>query len=100
MLTIAADKSVGDNGATSTSTESEANIAADKAAAAEAEGGKAEYHRAERTYGLVQRALTLPSTADLDSITAKLDAGVLKLTIPKHSPSKHVPGVKKITVEV
>ena len=43
------------------------------------------YHCVERTYGAMQRVLTLPEDADGDAIDAKFDNGVLKLRIPKHA---------------
>jgi HSP20 family protein len=43
------------------------------------------YHCVERTYGVMQRVITLPEDADGDAIDAKFNNGVLKLRIPKHA---------------
>jgi len=43
------------------------------------------YHCVERTYGVMQRVLTLPEDADGQAIEAKFNNGVLKLRIPKHA---------------
>jgi HSP20 family protein len=41
------------------------------------------YHCMERSYGFVQRILSLPDDADTDAIDARFKNGVLKLRIPK-----------------
>lgn len=41
--------------------------------------------RRERPFGAFRRQLTFPEDADLEAITAKVTAGVLKLTIPKRA---------------
>lgn len=41
------------------------------------------YHWVERSYGVVQRMLSLPEDADVDAIEARFKNGVLKLRIPK-----------------
>jgi HSP20 family protein len=43
------------------------------------------YHCIERSYGAVQRVLSLPDDADVEAIDAKFKNGVLELRIPKHS---------------
>lgn len=43
------------------------------------------YHCVERSYGAVQRVLSLPEDADVDAINAKFKNGVLKLRIPKQA---------------
>ena len=43
------------------------------------------YHCVERSYGAMQRVLTLPDDADGEAIEAKFKNGVLKLRIPKHA---------------
>lgn len=44
------------------------------------------YHCVERSYGAVQRVLSLPDDADGESIDARFKNGVLTLHIPKHAP--------------
>lgn len=46
-------------------------------------GDKGRWHRQERGYGKFQRVLALPVAVDADKIEAKLDQGVLFLTLPK-----------------
>lgn len=41
------------------------------------------YHRVERTYGMFQRIVQLPSEIEEDSIEAEFKNGVLKIEIPK-----------------
>ncbi|MBX0326452.1 Hsp20/alpha crystallin family protein [Oscillochloris sp. ZM17-4] len=41
------------------------------------------YHRVERRYGKFSRSITFPSTVKGDAIVAKLEHGVLNLTLPK-----------------
>ncbi len=41
------------------------------------------FYRMERRYGAFQRTLALPEDADHDEIAARLNNGVLKLTIPR-----------------
>jgi HSP20 family protein len=43
------------------------------------------YHCVERSYGMVQRMLSLPDDADPDAIEAKFKNGVLELRIPKRA---------------
>jgi len=49
----------------------------------EKEVSKDRYSYKERSYGAVQRSLTLPSSVNADQAEAKLDNGVLKLSLPK-----------------
>jgi HSP20 family protein len=46
------------------------------------------FHRVERRYGAFARSLTLPSTADVDHITATFDKGVLTIEVPKAAAVK------------
>jgi len=43
------------------------------------------YHCVERSFGMVQRVLSLPDDADPEAVDAKFKNGVLKLRIPKHA---------------
>lgn len=52
-------------------------------------------HRRERIFGSFVRTVTLPSVLDADKVEAKLENGVLKLTLPKHEAAKP----RKITVK-
>ncbi len=49
----------------------------------EAEETTDRVHRYERTYGTFERAFTLPGTVDVDRVEAKLENGVLTVTLPK-----------------
>ncbi len=57
---------------------------------------KENYHRAERYYGVFERAFTLPSTVDQENIKASLEKGVLTLIIPKKEELKP----KKIDIDI
>lgn len=54
------------------------------------------YHRIERRYGRFSRSVSFPSTVKGDAIEAKLEHGVLKLTLPKAEEVKP----RKINVNV
>jgi HSP20 family protein len=45
-------------------------------------------HRLERRYGSFTRAITLPTTADTDTIEASFDKGVLTIEVPKVERAK------------
>ncbi|MFP4271362.1 MAG: Hsp20/alpha crystallin family protein [Alphaproteobacteria bacterium] len=49
----------------------------------EREAQEGEYHVTERSYGSFHRALNVPDSVDVDKITAKLDGGILTVTLPK-----------------
>ena len=93
MLTIAAEKRVGPAEATPSEPAAKegAAAAADtsvaKSGASDLSASSAEdserVHRAERAYGRISRSLRLPSDVDMEKINAKLDAGVLTLTLTK-----------------
>ncbi len=53
------------------------------------------FHRVERRYGTFARSLSLPQTANADSIEATFDRGVLTVEIPKAEEAKP----KKISVK-
>uniref|UniRef100_A0A0E0KR40 SHSP domain-containing protein n=1 Tax=Oryza punctata TaxID=4537 RepID=A0A0E0KR40_ORYPU len=51
-------------------------------------GGGDHWHREERSYGRFWRQLRLPDNADLDSIAASLDNGVLTVRFRKLAPDQ------------
>jgi HSP20 family protein len=46
------------------------------------------WHRYERSYGTFERMFTLPNSVDADRIDARIDNGVLTVTLPKAERSK------------
>lgn len=53
----------------------------------EREEKKKDYVMSERSYGSFKRAFTIPDNVALDKVTANFENGVLKVTLPKTSPS-------------
>lgn len=47
---------------------------------------KKHYHRVERSYGAVSRTVRLPETANVDTTAAKMENGVLEITVGKREP--------------
>jgi HSP20 family protein len=62
----------------------------------ESEQKERSYHRVERRYGRFSRSISFPTTVKGDAIAAKLDAGVLSLTLPKAEEVKP----RQITINV
>ncbi|MGZ0019283.1 Hsp20/alpha crystallin family protein [Nitrosomonas sp. wSCUT-2] len=54
------------------------------------------YFRKERRYGSFERVLAVPDDADVDSIQARMQKGLLTITIPRKEAEKS--NVKKITI--
>jgi HSP20 family protein len=52
------------------------------------DAGKGRWHRRERGFGRFQRVLKLPTPVDADRVEAKLDNGVLALTLPKSEEAR------------
>jgi len=46
------------------------------------------YHLFERRYGSFTRTFSLPRVANADGIVARLDAGVLTVSVPKRAEAK------------
>ena len=47
------------------------------------------WHHTERSHSFMRRSIRLPETADTDNVSAKYEAGVLKVTVPKREvPNK------------
>lgn len=72
-------------------------ISGERKAEAEAEGAK--WHRAERTAGKFWRQFRLPAAADLESMKAHLEKGVLRVTVEKKRPAKVVNVVEEMDGE-
>ena len=62
----------------------------------EREEKKDDYHLTERSYGKFQRSFRVPDTVDEDNINAKLDQGVLHVTLAKRPDA--VKADKKIPI--
>ncbi len=50
--------------------------------------GSVRYHRRERDFGKFSRAVSLPGKIDHDKISAKMENGILAVTIPKAESAK------------
>jgi HSP20 family protein len=62
----------------------------------EHEGSTAEYRRLERGWGSFSRSLAVPEGIDPESVTARVDRGILEVRIPK--PEQHKP--HRVTIAV
>ena len=62
----------------------------------ESEEKKDHFTRVERFYGSFSRSFNLPSTVDQSAVNAKMDKGVLTITLPKREEAKP----KQIEVKV
>jgi HSP20 family protein len=62
----------------------------------ESEVKEENYHRIERSYGSFQRVIDLPCEVDADKVKAKLENGVLTITLPKSEAVKP----KQISIDV
>jgi HSP20 family protein len=64
--------------------------------AIENEENKDGYTRVERLYGSFDRSFSLPNTVDIEKVDAKMDKGVLTVTLPRREETKP----KQIEVKV
>lgn len=64
---------------------------------AEKESKEKTYHLVERSYGSIQRSISVPFKADPDKVEARFDKGVLKVTLPK--PAEAVAKTRSIKVK-
>ncbi|NLI99156.1 Hsp20/alpha crystallin family protein [bacterium] len=62
----------------------------------QAEDKDRHFHRIERSYGMFQRVLTLPTEVEHDKAKASYENGVLEITFPKSEKAK----TKEIAIEV
>lgn len=55
------------------------------------------WHRTERSYGKFWRRFRLPDNVDLDSVNAKLEQGVVKVSMSKLSPDR-IKGSRTVSI--
>lgn len=53
------------------------------------------WHRRERGFGKFSRTVTLPADVEADAVEAKLESGILRITLPKSAAAR----TKKIVVK-
>lgn len=58
-----------------------------------------QYIRREFSYSSFRQSFTLPETIDAENISAKMEHGVLKITLPKKDMTKEVPANKAIEIK-
>ncbi|KAL4573050.1 hypothetical protein LXL04_019843 [Taraxacum kok-saghyz] len=63
----------------------------------EKDGGADHWHRCERSYGKFWRQFRLPENLDLDKVNARLEDGVLTISIRKLSPDQ-IKGPKVVNI--
>ena len=56
------------------------------------------YLRREFSYASYHQSFTLPENIDVDGIGAKMQDGVLKITLPKKAEQKQIPAKRKISI--
>lgn len=74
-------------------TDNELRVVAEKSS--ESEMSENEYHKRERTYRRFERAVALPVAVKADEAKARLENGVLEVTLPKEFTTTR----KKINIE-
>lgn len=57
-----------------------------------------QWHRVERTVGVFWRQFKLPEGADMDNVKARLEEGVLRITVPKLSEAERKKEPKVISI--
>jgi len=62
----------------------------------EDEENKKNYYRIERSYGQFYRTIPLSAQVDENNVKAKMNNGILEITLPKKEPAT---GAKKIEIE-
>ena len=56
------------------------------------------YLRREFSYASYHQSFTLPENIDVDGIGAKMQDGVLKITLPKKAEQKQIPAKRQISI--
>jgi HSP20 family protein len=51
---------------------------------------KENYHLSERRYGMIERSVRLPATADTEGVEASLEKGVLTVSVPKKAAPEKI----------